>query len=192
MKAVSAWYRASGIRRFHVFPMVFPDAVGQHTGGVVYLVHYLTYDILSPDRAYGILASALLHDLAEYKTGDLPSPTKAVLATGALENMEANYLGEFVPPGMMNTKTITGVSGVYDESDKAILSIADAMDGLIRSAIEIRSGNRCFEEAYLNYNRYVWDRLTTAKNSNLICPSVWSRSVQVADYARSLYEGGAL
>jgi len=182
---ISAWYRASGIRRFHTLPMLFPDAVGVHTGGVMYIVNFLMKGLFSDTNRLSMLLAAMQHDLAEFKTGDIPSPTKNALGGDRVRAMEENYLLS------MDAHSLFEVEGDESEGLRGILTFADAADGLIRAAAECRLRNTDFEEAYENYRLYCVER-KRAMVSGLISNELGRRAQYIIEYAEDIKKGGAL
>lgn len=192
-KPVSAWYRASGVRRFHTLPTLFHDNVGQHTAGVAFLVNYMLAGLVGDSARLCVVLRALFHDLPEFKTGDIPSPTKAVLDTDALDEMEARYMEDF--------EISEDLTEPYDLDDappewaRAVVSLADAADGMIRAAVECRAGNACFREAYTNYERYLVSRVALVRRelpAGMTSEAIGNRADAILNYARGIYKGEPL
>lgn len=183
MSVVGLWYRASGIRRFHTLPMLFQDSVGQHSGGVAFLVMYLMEGVFPKEEIYRYMCAALVHDLAEFKTGDIPSPTKNALGRADLSVMERTYVVESDPAGALRHAFSDAEIG------DGFLSLADALDGLVRCALEMRAGNACFRAAFHNYRTYVTERTRQLGEKYPLCAG---RATRVVEYANSIYSGGAL
>lgn len=69
-----SWYVASLVSRWHTWPTINQETVGQHTHGVMMLfMRLFATDYDDPSLAYEYI---LKHDLAELWTGDLPFPVK--------------------------------------------------------------------------------------------------------------------
>jgi 5'-deoxynucleotidase YfbR-like HD superfamily hydrolase len=66
--------RASGVTRWHIVRMVRPQSLAEHTFDVVMVARAIA-KIAGMDDAE-ITKAALLHDLDEIVTGDIPTPTK--------------------------------------------------------------------------------------------------------------------
>ncbi len=66
--------RASGVTRWHIVRMVRSQSVAEHTFDVVMIARAIA-KIAGVDDAE-ITKAALLHDLDEVITGDIPTPTK--------------------------------------------------------------------------------------------------------------------
>lgn len=180
---VGLWYRGSGIRRFHTLPMQFPDSVGQHSGGVAFLIYYLLCGIVEDTLLCRYMAAALVHDLPEYKTGDIPSPTKSVLGRQELGVMERTYVHENDPKGLLRRAFADADEGA------AALTLADALDGTVRAAIELRAENTDFKEAYRNYVRFSEERIGVVQK---MYPEAAQRAQVVLHYAHTIAHGAAL
>jgi len=66
--------RASGVTRWHIVRTVRPQSLAEHTFDVVFIARAIA-KIAGVDD-YEIIKAALLHDLDEIITGDIPTPTK--------------------------------------------------------------------------------------------------------------------
>jgi len=66
--------RASGVTRWHIVRTVRPQSLAEHTFDVVMIARAVA-KIAGVDD-YEIIKAALLHDLDEIVTGDIPTPTK--------------------------------------------------------------------------------------------------------------------
>jgi hypothetical protein len=66
--------RASGVTRWHIVRTVRPQSLAEHTFDVVFIARAIAKGAGHDD--YEITKAALLHDLDEIVTGDIPTPTK--------------------------------------------------------------------------------------------------------------------
>lgn len=66
--------RASGVTRWHIVRMVRPQSLAEHTFDVVMIARAIA--AIAGVDDYEITKAALLHDLDEIVTGDIPTPTK--------------------------------------------------------------------------------------------------------------------
>lgn len=66
--------RASGVTRWHIVRTVRPQSLAEHTFDVVMIARAVAK--MSGVDDYEIIKAALLHDLDEIVTGDIPTPTK--------------------------------------------------------------------------------------------------------------------
>lgn len=80
---------ASRVTRWHTAATVHKETLGEHHGMVAQLLL-----LLFPDCTKTTLAYAVTHDVGEYITGDIPSPTKDALGirevVAELENSAEN------------------------------------------------------------------------------------------------------
>ena len=73
MKLSDYWlaYRAGKVNRIHTEPGIHQENLAEHSHGVA-----MCLILLHPNPHGNLLKAALLHDLGEFKTGDIPSPAK--------------------------------------------------------------------------------------------------------------------
>ena len=105
--------RASGVTRWHIVRTVRPQSLAEHTFDVVMIARAVA-KIAGVDD-YEIIKAALLHDLDEIVTGDIPTPTKQKARDNG---WELNDL----------YKTVTGRELSPDES--LIIQLSDKMADL--------------------------------------------------------------
>ena len=74
-----------------------PESVAEHTFHLAMLVWTLAADEPDIDRARAV-ELALLHDLAEVRTGDLPRPAAAYLPAGAKAQAEQQVASDLLAP----------------------------------------------------------------------------------------------
>ena len=132
--------RASGVTRWHIVRTVRPQSLAEHTFDVVMIARAIA-KIAGVDD-YEITKAALLHDLDEIVTGDIPTPTK----DRARDNgWELNDL----------YKSITGRELSPDES--LIIRLADKMADLHWLWLHALGphSNKVYEIMADNYNNYV-------------------------------------
>jgi len=153
------------VTRYHAVPSVRPQTVGQHTWGVAILMHYL-----SDGRAtVHMILEALLHDSAEYFTGDVPFTVKRdnpaiKMAFDTLE--EIHRENDLVPNA--------GYEGLNHE--QALLKLCDTLEGFLWCAqYEARLGpvGPRWEEAYYRCKTKFVDILDTAY------PGIWGRAEEI-------------
>lgn len=61
----------SEVARFHTVTTHMRETVGHHSHGVAMMVL-----VMNPRASGSLLRAALMHDLSEHQTGDIPSPAK--------------------------------------------------------------------------------------------------------------------
>lgn len=118
-----------GVRRFHTWPIApgTEASVAAHSWGAAMIVD-LIYGGAPP---VDVLRAALLHDVYEARTGDIPATTK--WANPAVE--EAFRLLE------QDMARSTGTLVSLSATERFILHCADKMDGLAFCNEQIRLGN---------------------------------------------------
>ena len=139
-------YNGGRTKRFHCFDMNAPQNVAEHSFYVagLCLLMYSEGEVENA-RLGKLIAAAVVHDLAEHKTGDVQSPAKRrnPELKEILDNLEDDYLKEsdlFIQLGI---------------EDKRRLKMADNLDGLMTCVRERRLGNQSVEEIYVNYRANV-------------------------------------
>ncbi|KKN27334.1 hypothetical protein LCGC14_0865590 [marine sediment metagenome] len=75
--------RASGVTRWHIVRTVAPQSLAEHTFDVTMIARAIA-KIAGYDD-YEIMKAAMLHDLDEIYTGDIPTPTKVRARENGIE-----------------------------------------------------------------------------------------------------------
>ena len=129
----------SDVKRYHTLLTLQNETVGHHSHGVACLVM-----LLNPRASRKLLVAALLHDLSEHQTGDIPSPAKRAYNIGQqVEKLEMKLMEEagFIFPDLAPAESRT-------------LKLADIAHGALFCAREINLGNSNMKivfERYLSY-----------------------------------------
>ena len=132
--------RASGVTRWHIVRTVRPQSLAEHTFDVVMIARAIA-KIAGIDD-YERIKAALLHDLDEIVTGDIPTPTKE----RARENgWELNDL----------YKSITGRE--ISEDETLIIQLADKLADLYWLWLHALGphSNAAYEEMAETYNEFI-------------------------------------
>lgn len=136
--------QARAVRRYHTEGMHEHQRLDAHSWGVAMLVDYLAGDMGVEDRL-ALMRAALVHDLGEYRTGDIPAPAKRNMG---IREVCANF-----------EATVLSLNGIYlpglTEEQERILSLADAADGALHCIAERRKGNINVVEIYKNFTNYL-------------------------------------
>lgn len=172
-RRLQATFRGSATKRFHTIRTVHENTVGQHSFGVAML-----YYIIAIEPSLNGVMTALTHDLAEYKTGDVPAPAKRELG---LREQFAAY-----EANVMAAAGFPAFEATLDADDKWVVKLADALDGLVFCGYERKMGNRQANEAFDNFCQYVTELL----NAPGIHPAWKERGRQVADIILENFEMG--
>lgn len=130
----------SEVKRYHTVTTLREETVGHHSHGVAMLCMVLTDYKASAQ----LLESALMHDLAEAVTGDIPSPAKREYGIGdQVSALEFRLLRDAGLP-------------VYalNQTEERILKLADIAQGALFCLREISMGNskmRIVLDRYMAY-----------------------------------------
>jgi 5'-deoxynucleotidase YfbR-like HD superfamily hydrolase len=132
--------RASGGTRWHIVRTVRPQSLAEHTFDVTMIARAIAK--IAGYEDYEITKAALLHDLDEIVTGDIPTPTKEKARDNG---WELNDL----------YKSITGRELSGDET--LIIQLADKMADLHWLWLHALGphANRVYEIMADNFNNYV-------------------------------------
>lgn len=139
---VRALFDGSQVKRFHTIPTVSENTVGQHSHGVAMFCMLMA----GQEASANLLKAALVHDLAEQYTGDVPSPAKRVLGV-------RKAFGEVEDALLATVDYDIELTSV----EQVVLKLADCADGMMFCAKERMLGNRSkmIRFAYSNYGTYV-------------------------------------
>jgi 5'-deoxynucleotidase YfbR-like HD superfamily hydrolase len=144
--------------RFHTWPVLRPQRVDSHSFHVAMLCALMAQDADIADGeglSVPLLMAALTHDLAEWKFGDMPAPTKRELGA-VFPGFRAKY-------GEMETEMLEAY-GIEWESMLTLqgtrwLKLADAMQGCLYCIREKMMGNRLIATPFQNFRQYIRDVL---------------------------------
>lgn len=129
----------AAVSRYHTCDILKPESVGHHSHGVALLCM-----VIDPDCSFDLVKAALLHDMAEQRTGDIPSPAKRELGIGGdLEAIEHRILEEngFAFPNL-------------SDEDQLTLKLADVAHGALKCAREVNMGNSTMRIVYDRFMIY--------------------------------------
>lgn len=132
-------------RRFHGLRMHDSQRVDSHSYGVAVLVLALVRgtDFVRREK---LLRAALMHDLAEWKAGDIPAPTK--------RDMGPEWRNQFnaYEDGLL---WLYGLEVALDARDKRVLKLADAAEGCLHCIEERLMGNMTIGPIFMEFWKYV-------------------------------------
>jgi 5'-deoxynucleotidase YfbR-like HD superfamily hydrolase len=154
IRYVKALMKGAPVVRFHQWRTVQRNTVGQHSHGVamlVCLIHRLAAEWRATNNGgvWGLrmdcmMYAALTHDMAEYIVGDVPAPTKREL--GIREILSAHEDKVLKKLGMYVELT---------DDEQAVVSAADALDGIMFCISEYTLGNRTLASIPRAYEGYL-------------------------------------
>ena len=119
----------AAVKRYHTVNMLVEETVGHHSANVAILCILLS----EQKPSVNLLMAALLHDMAEQYTGDIPATAKWASdeLKAALDKMEYEA----------HTESVMAVPGL-DAEERLILKQADMLDLCFKCMEEITMGNR--------------------------------------------------
>lgn len=132
-------------RRFHGLRMHDQQRVDSHSYGVAVLVLALIRGN-DYERRERLMRAALMHDLAEWKAGDIPAPTKRDL--GPEWRKQFNDYED----GLL---WLHGLEINLSERDKRVLKLADAAEGCLHCIEERLMGNMTIGPIFLEFWKYL-------------------------------------
>ena len=134
---IQFFMNGASVTRYHTVTTIQRESVGHHSHGVALICY-----ILDPECYKYVLLAALLHDLAEHQTGDIPSPAKREYGIGEqvdqLESKLLNCAGLSLP--------------IMTKEEMRTLKIADIAQGALFCAKEIALGNKSMR---IIFDRYI-------------------------------------
>jgi 5'-deoxynucleotidase YfbR-like HD superfamily hydrolase len=154
-------------KRYHAWPVLQEQNVAEHSCHVAFLCAWLAQQDSVPLRV-NLLMSALAHDWAEQKWGDLPAPTKQTLPPYSVDgevipfrkvwgDLEAQELRKH---GLDWEHTLT-------PEEERILKLCDLADGCLYCIRERAMGNRLITQVYINFRRAL-DKVNKTRGSIIL------------------------
>lgn len=135
---------AGVVKRSHTCRTLMDRNVAEHSHGVAMLVLAL-YERIGYTPSAALLAAALVHDLSEIATGDVPAPVKR--HNPDLKRM-LNELSTKWEHDM-------GVRYEIDAEEQHILLWCDRMDFALYALEEVTMGNRFFDEYLIRITEWL-------------------------------------
>lgn len=129
----------SEVKRYHTVTTLQTETVGHHSHGVAMLCL-----MLHPNASSRLLKAALIHDLAEHVTGDIPSPAKRLYGIGEqVSDLEETLLAA------------SGLPSPHLTDDEArTLKLADIAQGALFCIREVELGNHRLLDICSRYMDY--------------------------------------
>jgi len=124
--------------RYHTIRTLQTETVGHHSHGVAMMCFMLCHN-----PSASLLEGALIHDLAEFQLGDIPSPAKREYGIGDQVNaLEARLL------------EAVGFEVDLEPFEARILKLADIAQGAMFCVRERELGNKGIQIVYERYKSY--------------------------------------
>lgn len=141
--------RTSGrVARYHTARLIHNETVAEHSFNVVNLLLLMT----DMRASRNLILAGLMHDMGEYATGDIPSPSKLKLSP---EYQQA--LVDTETRALYAIHRNADMEGALTQDEELLLSIADKLDGLCKCLEEYRMGNRDIRIIGDRYVSYLYE-----------------------------------
>jgi 5'-deoxynucleotidase YfbR-like HD superfamily hydrolase len=145
-------FNGAAVKRYHTVNTLMSETVGHHSHGVAMICY-----ILDPECRKYVLEAALLHDLAEHITGDIPAPAKRQYGIGDQVN---ELEGRLLNSAELSIPILTN-------EEKRTLKLADIAQGAMFCANEMRMGNMMMSDVFDRYLRYAEDMILVGRERQL-------------------------
>lgn len=156
--SIEAYRAGAGVTRYHTMIGHHPERVGQHSAEVAAICM-----ILDPLCSKVVLMEALMHDIGEFSTGDIPANVKKRLPaefSTQLELLEDEYVENIVE---LDEITV---------DEYQLIKTADALQLCFYALHEVKGGNRHYRivfERGIEYLRQVnWPHAVAAQVEEII------------------------
>ena len=142
----------SDVKRYHTVTTLTSETVGHHSHGVALLC--LLFD---PKASRELLMSAMYHDLAEFQTGDIPSPAKREFGIGGkVDELEKRLM------------TAAGIETPYlTPAERRTLKLSDVAQGALFCAREISLGNKPMRRVFDRYLSYAEELMLVGREREI-------------------------
>ncbi len=144
------------VTRFHARSFLKAETNAEHS----FFVAWVCWWCMGGKPSANLLLAAMSHDLPEYMTGDLPSPTKKLLG-GQMDEWEHKL---YMEAEMLNYAMMLNSEETY------VLKFADNLAGWLKCVYEWQLGNQTLINTQVRYEEYITACLpkmspTTATNA---------------------------
>lgn len=124
----------SFVKRWQIAPNTIDQNLSDHS----YFVALYTLELASmtkwtPEEKLVAVKYAMTHDLAEIRTGDIPSPVKAYIDKEKFSDLEATVTHNLMGDEFNMTKIVWGM--------KSVVKVADMIDEVMHMAFSVAMGN---------------------------------------------------
>lgn len=158
----------SWVRRYHGVPVINEQTNAAHLFGVAHLVAMMALDA-DPEGGVGLtvplLMAALVSDLPEWISGDMPAPGKRNFPEVTINDCGRNRSVSFRELwNELDQRRLEEVGLDWEHKleprQRKWLKLADAMEGCLFCIKERMMGNRYIEgRCYVNFRKYIDDVL---------------------------------
>jgi putative hydrolases of HD superfamily len=123
-----------------------PESVGDHVLSTAFVVLALAPRVDPPLDVERALALALVHDVPEAMTGDLPRPASALLPLGAKAAMEGVAARRLLAPLSGTALELWSECAAKETREARFVHVCDRLQLGLRLVAYVRSGRRGLEE----------------------------------------------
>jgi 5'-deoxynucleotidase YfbR-like HD superfamily hydrolase len=142
----------SEVKRYHTVTTLVSETVGHHSHGVAMLC--ILFD---PSASRELLTAALIHDLAEHQTGDIPSPAKREFGIGGkVDELEHRLM---IAAGLMMPELTL--------ENKRTLKLAALAQGALFCAREVSLGNKRMRGIFYSYLSYAEELMLVGREREI-------------------------
>lgn len=178
-------YAAGETRRFHTWPVLRQQNVAAHSWHVA-MLGFLLYGQDEPGITPMFMMALLTHDMAECRSGDIPSPAKRRIDT-MLELADTST--SFRQQWNAMEQEIAAQYGFDWEKfltseEVRRFKIVDNMEGALYCINERMMGNKLIAECFNNYAKYISELILPEENAT----EITSRERNVFFYIKAKWE----
>lgn len=136
--------QAGEVRRYHTELVLIPQNVAQHSLNIQLILIWM-YEGWPPTA---LMCAAVMHDMGERWTGDLPAPTKRAdpEMKAKMDALEESAVMAYLNPVHMPSPS---------PSSAWALKFADCAEGALYCLREVKLGNRTLAHVLRNYLAYM-------------------------------------
>ncbi len=126
-----------------------PESVSEHAFHATFLAWALAAEEPDLDRAH-VVELALVHDLAEVRTGDLPRTAARYLPAGAKARAEQAVARDLLAPLGTGAEALLAEYQAGETAEARFVSSCDKLQLLIKATVYERWGSRGLDEFWSN------------------------------------------
>ena len=126
-----------------------PESVSEHAFHTSFLAWALAAEEPDLDRAH-VVELALVHDLAEVRTGDLPRTAAQYLPAGAKAQAERAVARDLLAPLGANAEALVAEYQAGETPEARFVAWCDKLQLLIKASVYERWGSRGLDEFWSN------------------------------------------
>lgn len=166
-------YRSLDVKRYHTQGDVPGQSLADHSGRVALLVM-----MIWPEARPQVTQYALVHDIGEKSTGDMPYTTKLAMppaAMDAVDTLEAEFVHDFL-----------GIQVIITDGEKAMVKVCDYLELMLyclqfntRGAVQIAKKGASLIAKYGALLHWSHRKVLVQKLSEVFLHDVLVQNVQV-------------